>query len=653
MTTSVASFDVFDTTITRKVGDPEAVFLLLANRVNSSNQLEITPEMFARLRQRSENLARALDPLHEPDITAIYRVIQSDLDIDDETTAALCAAEVDLERQLAVVVPSVRQLISNARARGAPVAFLSDMYLGAAVIGPILRDFGLLRDGDILLVSSDAGVTKSAGGLYRLLRANVGPNKKIVHHGDNLYSDVSMARSQGIQAKHVPDARLNRYEKILERYKWDTGGLSSVLSGASRLARLSVVAKSAHEMALRDVTASVGAPLLVGFTLWLIERAEKLGIRRLYFVSRDGQALLQIAAILQSKLSTSLELRYLYGGRQAWHLAAAADMSIDDATPLLLRDFYGSYRMLLRRFGLDDQDIEESAGSILPHEGWDEPLGAGTQNCIDSLLSAESVREEFRKRCKYRAATLKQYLNQEGLFDGTSSALVDIGWTGRSAGSLGRIIRAEGFQPPMNFYVGLYDSPPPDVRHEAYLDSLRKSMASSLLGPFVITCEALLSGDHGAVVGFESSRDLIIPRLAAAKNQAAIDWGLPIIRETLETFSRAVHVDSGDVYRNADLRPALTATLSELLLQPTEAESRGLGSYPFEYEPAGGDEASIALAYRGRDAISLLLNGELPYRRWSAASLLLSPPSVRCAIRSVQVLRQRLHRIKTVVSFRP
>jgi len=64
---------------------------------------------------------------------------------------------------------------------------------------------------------------------------------------------------------------------------------------ASAQARAAVPSATPHEAALRDVAAGVAAPLLAGYVAWLLLDAERRGIRRVYFLARDGQVLLDLA----------------------------------------------------------------------------------------------------------------------------------------------------------------------------------------------------------------------------------------------------------------------------------------------------------------------------------------------------------------------
>ena len=108
----------------------------------------------------------------------------------------------------------------------------------------------------------------------------------------------------------------------------------------------------------------MAGPLLTAFVAWVLQEAKAQGVRRLYFVARDGEVLMAVAQILASRLGGP-ELRYLFGSRRAW-LAPSADLR----DPLWRRlvvtpDQRISAFDMLARLGLDAGQI----GALLAHAG--------------------------------------------------------------------------------------------------------------------------------------------------------------------------------------------------------------------------------------------------------------------------------------------
>ena len=121
----------------------------------------------------------------------------------------------------------------------------------------------------------------------------------------------------------VPSASgSTRYEEIMSASSAGPGELAARFANASRVARAAVPAEAGRETAIRDVAAGVAAPALVAFVLWLLEEAERRGLRRLRFLSRDGQVLYELARRLATATGIGLDLEYVYSSRLTWSLAA-------------------------------------------------------------------------------------------------------------------------------------------------------------------------------------------------------------------------------------------------------------------------------------------------------------------------------------------
>jgi hypothetical protein len=105
-----------------------------------------------------------------------------------------------------------------------------------------------------------------------------------------------------------------RYEDIMRAGSAGPGDLASRFAATSRAARAAVGAAPGHEAAIREVAAGVAAPALVGFVLWLLAEARRRGLRRLRFLSRDGQVLHELTRRLGADSGLDLEyvVAYMY-----------------------------------------------------------------------------------------------------------------------------------------------------------------------------------------------------------------------------------------------------------------------------------------------------------------------------------------------------
>src|SRR5258706_10517325 len=129
MMKSLASFDVFDTALTRLVGTPSSVFLVLGRRLSRSGLISCSAEAFARARATAQKQARLHQPSGEISLADIYRQLGLALGFDAQQQITLADEEQRLEADLIRPVPAARGWLATARQNGHSIRFVSDMYL--------------------------------------------------------------------------------------------------------------------------------------------------------------------------------------------------------------------------------------------------------------------------------------------------------------------------------------------------------------------------------------------------------------------------------------------------------------------------------------------------------------------------------------------
>ncbi|WCQ54409.1 hypothetical protein NL418_004770 [Escherichia coli] len=92
---------------------------------------------------------------------------------------------------------------------------------------------------------------------------------------------------------------------------------------------------------------------MVPYVAWCIRDAIDRGIETLYFVSRDGHFLKEIADAYISLKKLNIKTKYFYGSRRAWRVPAMIE-SIDD-------EFFSNFGNLV---GVDNYDKLISSLSI-------------------------------------------------------------------------------------------------------------------------------------------------------------------------------------------------------------------------------------------------------------------------------------------------
>jgi hypothetical protein len=539
------------------------------------------------------------------------------------------------------------------------------MYLCGEFIQAQLARCGFWKNGDCLYVSCEHEKSKASGTLFQeLLHREKVPGPMICHFGNDHDRDIVPAKRAGLQVKHFLQGNLNRYEEILESHAWATEGLTSVMAGASRLARLGRSASSVREEALRDVAAGVVAPTLVGFVLWLLQRAQHYGIERLYFIARDGQILCEIARRLASKLNISCDVRYIYGSRRAW--LAPAITAIDDEQLSVLKDFcpVPSVRNLLSRINIHPEEIKGSLRSIGLGDGdWSRNLTRDERDALYGLIKQDaSIHPLILQRAAEKRALLLDYFKQEGLLDPIPWGIVDVGWAGRLQAGLDRILASQGRTSARGFYFGLKKPATFNnnfERQEAYF--LDERVGSGFIRPFsrhpqlMLLVEMFCSADHGQVLGFEKRADRIVPVLTEDLNDKLLSWGLKTLHDTVYSFTDHLLLDRSLVNIEADMRPATAEVLSTFWSKADVAEAQAFADFPCDF--GFTDDPRPVRFVEGcgwKSVVKLFLTGrELDDRLviWSAGSRAATPPHIQTALKIANlVLRARRRLLRPVKS---
>jgi len=307
------SFDFYDTLVVRLVANPADIFSLIGGRLNipAFRSMRITAEVTAR---------KALGG--EVTFEQIYEFIPLTMELKERAYLL----ELEFERSLVTRVAAISSQIQTGD------LIISDMYHDELLYHDVLKRLAPGIVPGAILVSGRTGVNKATGGLWRKVAADYPAHES--HIGDNISADVHQARRHGLVADHFGGAMLNRYEMALAKQ----GGDDSIIAGASRAARLSLIQSdsSLSEVATIEAFASVFGPLLLAFVHWIMRTCDEEGIRDVYFIARDGQLPFKTCSKLVAENGQDLRCHYIFASRQALHLPGCR--SIDDAESWLLEN---------------------------------------------------------------------------------------------------------------------------------------------------------------------------------------------------------------------------------------------------------------------------------------------------------------------------
>ncbi len=650
----IASFDVFDTLLTRRVGSPNAVFLLLGKTLLKKGTIDCTAQEFAYSRQEAQNLSLSKAEGKDFSLAQIYNELSLSLHLNEEQAQFILSEELAMEGLLLIPVPGALERVEREETAGKEIIYISDMYLPSYFIKEQLKKYRF-PSAERIYVSNEYAKTKSSGALFNHIATELklGP-EKFFHFGDHAKSDFEVPIRLKWNAQHYKEIRPNRYEKLLNDRTWQTDGMSAAMAGASRYSRLSTKVTNSHERYIRDISAGVVGPVFTGFILWLLRKSVESNIKTLYFLARDGQIYHKMAEVLVRKLNLDLKLKYLYASRKAWRFAALTSIEEEDFKSwILVKKGNFTVSQVFKRVNLIARDFDAILKAHgFPEENWNNKLLASQIPLLKNVLKTDEVNRAILAKAKEQRAYLLQYLKQEGLTDGDTYAIVDIGWTGTSQDNLAKILQHVNMPAPAGYYFALKDKGfHTDVygKKEGFIidQSLKTGYVVDFIGLGSLI-ESFCHADHGSLSYYNIVDNRVTPVLEHEKNERVIKWGLHLSQETLCSFCEHLFVDQKLINPYKNLVVLVMMVMKNFGRKPNYNEASTWGSLMFECNQEETKWSKLSKPYALKEVIQALKYGRLysDSFQWAEGCLVLTPKwtqyTLRIAAKTGRLIRRSL-----------
>lgn len=633
----VHSFDVFDTCLVRDVASGADILTAAArSTVPSGGDVEERVGEAVRLRLLGEVRActDGRDAALLPEIYATVAVELRGLGIDPDR---MLEAEVELERASLRPVARVAARIARLHSAGHSVLFISDMHLDPDFLMGLLRERGLAVDGDRLYVSGAAGRSKLTGRLYdHVLRKEGLSPEQLVHTGDDDYVDRVMALTRGITATPFAEGRLNRYERRIAAGGAAPPSGRSRAAGVARAARLAEASEDPVAMSSAAVGAGVVGPLFCGYVRWVLDDARRRGVTDLCFVARDGQVLHEIAVRIRRPDDPACH--YVYGSRQAWFLPAVGRGTVEDVAWIFEpRHERADVRSVLAKLDISPEEVQADLASV--------GLAADSQvtgddRAVAALLTR--IRPVVVARAARARDMLSRYLRQEGLLDGTSWAVVDIGWYLNAQAALRSALGADAA--PGGYYLGVRQGRRALADTGWFRALVREDSpggrrvlhAGWVLDNLNLVEHVMAKADHGGCLGYEEVDGRILPRLAPAR--PVPEWFRPLRAAVLRYATAAEQsglLDDGGAaaFAAGDVAGRLLAE------QPTPEEAVLFGATLVSDDQNESRLRRLAAPYDWGDLrwrvarkVRRLDDDPFRWRHWEAGTWAATPITVRAVL---------------------
>ena len=284
------SFDLYDTLLIRPYVKPKDLFRHMEKVYDAPG--------FAAARIRAEIQSRG--SLRQE--TTFHRIY----DFIPEEYRHLKRAELEFETRV-YCPPHIRDCF-NQLCKRHKVVILTDMYLPKLFIEGLLKKCGLVGY-HRLYVSCEVNCNKASGRLFRRALFDLGAwAEEMIHIGDNVHSDYSVPRLQGIYAAHTKrpiDRYLKKHPLVNKFYRKDRSVERSIMVAMDMIHSFEKTDDFWYEAAFR-----FGGPLAKDY-LDFVDKNRKED-DSVFFIARDGYNLKQIF----DQMYPSARTEYVYAPRK-------------------------------------------------------------------------------------------------------------------------------------------------------------------------------------------------------------------------------------------------------------------------------------------------------------------------------------------------
>ena len=531
------SFDIFDTIITRKVAKPTGIFALMQHEINTDLKFADLPldvkTNFFKYRINAEYRQRRLNTMWKDDKDITFNQIYQDLKethyLTDEQTEALKELELNLEYENIIPINENIHKINNLVSDGKRVVLISDMYLPKEIIAKFLSKTQLVKDIPIYL-SSEVGFKKETGEIYKHIQKleNV-EFENWYHLGDNENSDYKQALYLGINSERYHYADLKCYEEKLLNGNFESPAVQLTI-GCARNLRL----QNYNISDKFDLGVSLAAPIFYPYVHWLLEQAQRRGIKYLYFLARDGYILQKIADIIIKNKNLNIKTEYVYGSKKAWRLPA---LSLENKRlkAQFVETLMWVYNNLDKMLGLSFKELNE----VLPVEFRNYRRTMSDKKLRkfkEFLIKDDNWLKLVIEKNKSKRETAVRYLKQlADNANGEKFAFVDVDGTRFTMNCMSSLMREVYDGKLTTFY--LTSTPnvfePIDIDYHHFY-ALKRSLVGHVM-------ELLARAPHGQTLGYEEKDGVMVPILEKIPEKIFEDWNFDKFISGIETFTSCMN----------------------------------------------------------------------------------------------------------------
>ena len=354
-----------------------------------------------------------------------------------------------------------------------------------------------------------------------------------------------------------------------------------------------------EEDVFENISRSVTAPSIYMFTCWIISRAEKLGLKRLYFFSRDGYYMHQAAEKICKRRNNGIKCSYFFCSRYSLRMGAYRfkdDSAYDEL-------FYFAYKIspyiLLRRADFSDEERKMT----YENTGFDgDEKKIMTKHDFSEFCSLLKKSDVFEKLLMEKSDAsyegIKAYIIQEEMTSYDKIGVVDLGWNGSMQYTLRKILDSMGSDVSVfGFYLGMMSFPHQNEKNNYFSWLFQKNDYKTRSWFSHNLLECLCSAPHGMTLKYilnknSDSVSVVFDKHTGSKRSDVM------LTEELKILSENCDTDYYDSFKKTALR-----LLYLLMYKPEPKEADSLSGILFCDDVAEQYHGALVVRSRKKDLL--------------------------------------------------
>ena len=497
----IISFDIWDTIIKRKC-HPEETKLATARYIVLKYESKLKDKyknIYEILKRRDEieakeckkNKEKGFD--EECRILDVFKILEKEifkdeLNIEDE----LLKEEIEAEKRVIFINPEILPIFE--KYKDLKMYCISDFYMSSESLKELLDYLKIPVKIEKIYSSADYLLNKRTGNLYKKAEEElkIKPEDHI-HVGDNVYSDIEMAKSLGIETIKTTKQEFDFVPEKGRKLGFD----------------LSCVKKDESSKENRLFNTGVDlAPLLYFYGYSIVEYAIKNKIPTVYYATREGETFIKIHELIKENNPFGVEVPncdIIEVSRMGTFSASLKEFSITELLRLWSQYREQSMKALFKTLAIDikpyqkymdkyDIDIEEKI--LCP---W---FDIRVQElCLDEEFTKQVNNEIKRKK----EEILEYFEKSKGIVnDDKPMFMVDIGWRGTIQDNLAYIFTNKKIG---GYYLTLYDFYNIQPKHTYKLSFIDdKEIRDNEVASMITLLEWIYNPGTGSVTGYKDGK---------------------------------------------------------------------------------------------------------------------------------------------------